>query len=212
MRTEIFTSPCWRAAIVPLVLLGATACRQDMHDQPKYKGLRRSEFFDDRRVARPLPEGTIARGFLREDAKFFQGKDGNEPVKEFPLPVNAALLKRGQQRFNIYCTPCHGYSGDGKGIIPGRGAKQPPSYHLDRLREAPPGYFYDIITNGFGAMYDYSSQIQDPRDRWAIVAYIRVLQRSHYSPSTDVPAEELPKLGPPPAKPAQAPAPAGGAQ
>jgi hypothetical protein len=174
-----------------------------MHDQPKYKALGASNFFEDRRASRPLVEGTVARGFLREDAALYTGKAGDQFIKEFPLPVTAELLQRGQNRFNIYCTPCHGRAGDGRGLVVSRGAKQPPSYHIDRLRESPHGYFFDVITNGFGAMYDYSAQIQDPRDRWAVVAYIRVLQRSRYSPESDVPASELGKISQ-----AQPPAPA----
>lgn len=189
---------------VCLFLIAGTACRQDMHDQPKYKALAASNFFEDHRASRPLVEDTVARGNLREDTVLYTGKSGDQFVKDFPLPVTAELLARGQNRFNIYCTPCHGRAGDGKGMVVSRGAKQPPSYHIDRLRESPHGYFYDVITNGFGAMYDYSAQIQDPKDRWAIVAYIRVLQRSRYSPESDVPASELTKIGQ--AQPAATPA------
>jgi mono/diheme cytochrome c family protein len=211
LKTESPRRSRWLMA-APLVWLAVTGCRQDMHDQPRYEAQEESRFFEDRRASRPLPEGAVPRGFLRQDAKFYQGKDGEQMVKEFPLPVTAALLERGQQRYNIYCSPCHGQTGDGNGMIPSRGAKHPPSYHIDRLREAPVGYFYDVITNGFGAMYDYSAQIQDPQDRWAIVAYIRVLQRSRYAPETDAPAEERNRLGPPPAKPVVPAATTGAAQ
>jgi mono/diheme cytochrome c family protein len=126
-------------------------------------------------------EGTVARGTLNEDTAFYEGKDASgEDVKEFPLAVDRAVLRRGQQRFDVYCAPCHGRIGNGLGMIVRRGFKQPPSYHTDRLREAPVGHLYDVITNGYGAMLNYASQIQ-PRDRWAIVAYIRALQYSEHA-------------------------------
>ncbi|MDQ6708821.1 MAG: cytochrome c [Acidobacteriota bacterium] len=148
-----------------------------MHDQPKYKPLRYSNFFEDGRTSRPLVPGTVARGELREDVAFYTGKNGRDDLDAFPIEINKAVIERGQQRFNIYCSPCHGQIGNGLGMIVRRGFKQPPSYHIDRLRNAPVGHFYDVISNGYGAMLNYAQQIE-PRDRWAIVAYIRALQYS----------------------------------
>jgi Cytochrome c. len=179
----------------PLLLLTA-ACRQDMHDQPRYKPLASSRFFEDGRASRPLLPDTVARGQLHEDAALYTGKDGDDPVTTFPFPITPAVLARGQQRFNIYCSPCHARTGTGLGMVVQRGYKHPPSYHTDRLRAAAVGYFYDVITNGFGAMSDYAAQIQ-PEDRWAIVAYIRVLQRSENATLADVPAERRAELGNP---------------
>jgi mono/diheme cytochrome c family protein len=159
----------------------AAGCRQEMYDQPKYKDLRRSNFFADHRQARPLPAGTVARGFLQEDSRVFAGKVGNALVTEFPVPVDAALLARGRERFDIFCSPCHDRSGRGGGMVVKRGYRAPPSFHIERLREAPVGHFFDVITNGFGVMPDYSVQI-DVSDRWAIVAYVRALQLSQYAP------------------------------
>jgi hypothetical protein len=165
--------------IAALALVGCS--RLDMQDQPKYRPQRPSDFFADGRSERQPVEGTIARGTLNEDTAFYEGKDEKgEDIKEFPLAVDKAVLLRGQQRFDVYCAPCHGRIGNGLGMIVRRGFKQPPSYHTDRLREAPVGHFYDVITNGYGAMLNYASQVQ-PRDRWAIVAYIRALQYSEHA-------------------------------
>jgi mono/diheme cytochrome c family protein len=178
-------------------LLLSTACRQDMHDQPRYKPLARSAFFEDGRASRPLVPDTVARGQLHEDEALYTGKNSDDtPVTTFPIPITPAVLARGQQRFNIYCSPCHGRIGAGLGMVVERGLKKPPSYHTDRLRAAAVGYFYDVITNGFGAMSDYAAQVQ-PRDRWAIVAYIRVLQRSQNATIADVPPEKRPEMGNP---------------
>jgi cbb3-type cytochrome c oxidase subunit III len=181
------------AACVAAVLLFATGCRylkQDMATQPKNKPLSPSDFFDDGRSERPLVENTVARGSIAEDALFVP-KDSNA----FPLPVNRELLERGQDRYKIFCTPCHGLQGDGNGMVAMRGMKHPPSFHQDRLRQAPNGYFFDNITNGFGAMYGYSAQIP-PRDRWAIIAYVRALQLSRNARVADLPAELREKLSP----------------
>jgi mono/diheme cytochrome c family protein len=176
---------------VALALLAASgaACRQDMHDQPKYKPLRASEIFPDGRSARPLVPGTVARGTLREDGVLYTGKVGNEFVAEIPVKVTAALLARGQSEYQVFCAPCHGRTGRGDGMVVQRGFKKPSSYHVDRLRQMPIGYFYDVVTNGFGAMSDYSAQVP-PMDRWAIAAYVRTLQYSQYAPVSDVPAEK----------------------
>ncbi len=171
-----------------MVAAAAAGCRQDMHNQPKYIPLRPSSFFGDGRSERPLLEGTVARGHLNEDRALYAGIGADaKPVATFPFPVTKEVLERGQNRFNVYCAPCHDRLGNGDGMIPRRGFRKPPSYHIDRLRQVPDGYIFDVITNGFGAMQDYSAQIE-PRDRWAIVAYVRALQRSQNASINDVPA------------------------
>lgn len=189
MRTNLTLS----ALLWSLILL--SGCRQDMHDQPKYIPLRPSDFFTDGRSARPILEGTVARSHLNDNTLLFTGKgpDG-KPSNEFPLPVTKALLLRGEQRYNVYCTPCHDRTGSGGGMIVRRGYRRPPTYHSDRLRQQPSGYFYDVITNGFGAMPDYAAQIP-PQDRWAIVAYIRALQLSQQASIDDVPTAARGQLG-----------------
>jgi hypothetical protein len=176
------------------VLLILTGCRQDMHDQPKYIPLRPSSFFDDGRSARPIPAGTVARGHLDADIAFYTGKgpDGKY-VDAFPFPITKDVLMRGQNRYNIYCTPCHDRLGTGNGMVVRRGFRHPPSYHIDRLRQAPNGYIFDVITNGFGAMQDYSAQIE-PADRWAIIAYERALQLSQNATLNDVPPTDRAQL------------------
>jgi mono/diheme cytochrome c family protein len=214
-----------RSSILAVVATFAfTACRQDMHDQPKYRPLRPVEqigSINDGRSARPLVEGTVARGELRDDFEFYTGKksgvgqtvselpssQSRSPdqtgglnasslqafVTEFPMEITAGDLDRGQERFNIFCAVCHGPLGDGGGMIPKRGFRKPPSYHDDRLRNAPAGYFFDVITNGFGNMPDYSSQVE-PADRWRIIAYIRALQLSQRGTLADVPMDKQGEL------------------
>lgn len=179
-----------------LAVLVLAGCRQDMHDQPRFKPLAKSDFYADMRSARPPVEGTVARGQLHEDTYFYTGKIGNKPGDYMPFAVTESVLARGQERFNIYCAPCHSRVGDGKGMIVQRGFTPPPSYHTDRLRNAPLGYFYDVITNGFGAMPEYASQVP-PQDRWDIVAYIRVLQLSQNATQADVPAGQKVPSEPP---------------
>lgn len=181
-----------RTAVAALALLAA-ACRQDMHDQPKYKPLASSAFFADGKAARAPVKGTVARGHLHADEAFYTGRVGGERVAEFPLPVTRPLLERGRERYTIFCSPCHGGLGDGQGMVVRRGFRQPPSFHLDRLRQAPPGHFFDVITNGFGAMAGYASRIP-PQDRWAIVAYVRALQLSQRATLEDVPPERRKEL------------------
>jgi mono/diheme cytochrome c family protein len=178
------------------VLLATSACRQDMHNSPKAIPLRESVFFKNGSSARPLVEDTVARGTLHDDAVFFTGKNGVAEADALPFALTAAVLDRGEQRYNIYCTPCHGPTGKGDGMIVRRGYRQPPSYHIDRLQQAPIGHFYDVMTNGFGAMPDYRAQIS-PRDRWAIAAYVRALQLSQHASAADIPAEERQKLSQP---------------
>ena len=180
--------------------LFAVGCRYDMQDQPRYKAYRESDFFKDKRASRDLPEGTVARGKLRDDKAFYTGKlenpnpnaqvqtvtdsGGNSLVASFPndlvkspVPLTEELVNRGQERYNIYCIVCHGPVGSGDGMIVRRGFSKPPTYHDDRLRNAPDGHFFDVITNGWGKMNSYAAQIP-AADRWAIVAYIRALQVS----------------------------------
>ena len=185
-----------RLSFALIALAFVSACRQDMHNQPKYRGLRASAFFADGSSARPLVEGTIARGTLQTDEAFFTGKSGGTEVTEMPFPVDEKVLDRGEQRFNIYCTPCHGLSGEGDGMIVRRGYRQPPSFHIERMRTAPLGHFFDVMTNGFGAMPDYRAQIT-PRDRWAIAAYIRALQLSQHASAAELSPEERQKLSQP---------------
>ena len=167
-------------------LLTVSACRQDMHNQPKYRPLRPSQLFSDKSSARPLIEGTVARGALQEDEAFFTGKLSGATIKELPFQITEKDLDRGQERYNIFCTPCHDLTGSGKGMVVQRGYRQPPSFHDPRLRAADPGYVFDVISNGFGAMPDYRAQI-DPRDRWRIVAYLRALQLTNAGTAADIP-------------------------
>jgi mono/diheme cytochrome c family protein len=178
-----------------------------MHDQPRYEPLEASKFFDDGRASRPLVEGTVPRGSLTAEQPQSgpasaqipvpggpAGRAGQAPDRDFPFPVTFALLARGQERFNISCSPCHGRVGDGNGMIVQRGFRRPPSLHEQRLREATVSHFYDVITNGIGAMPSYADQVA-PRDRWAIIAYLRALQLSQNATLHDVPPEERQKLG-----------------
>jgi mono/diheme cytochrome c family protein len=185
-------------ALLPcaLCLVFAAGCRQDMHNQPKYRPLRASEFFPNSSSARTLVEGTIARGTLQADPAFFTGKNGALFVNELPFPVTPEALDRGQERFNIYCTPCHDSTGSGNGLVVQRGYPQPPSFHIDRLRQAEAGYLFDVMSNGFGRMPDYRAQVT-PRDRWNIVAYVRALQLSQHAASSDVPGGDPAKLSNP---------------
>lgn len=178
----------------------AAGCRYDMQDQPRYKAYKESDFFSDKRASRDLPPGTVPRGQLRDNKAFYTGKIDNpnlsapvqtttdasgntlvssfpNDIDEFPVPVTKELLDRGQERYNIYCIVCHGPVGNGDGMIVKRGFSKPPSYHDDRLRNAPVGHFFDVMTNGWGKMNSYAAQVS-PADRWAIVAYIRALQVS----------------------------------
>ncbi len=179
-------------AIAALCALSFAGCnntlRQDMANQPRQNPLSPSDFFADGRSERPVVENTVVRGSIQDDSLFVP-KESNA----FPLPLTVELLQRGEQRYGIYCTPCHGIQGDGMGMVAMRGMKHPPSYHQERLRNVPNGYLYDVITNGFGAMYGYSAQIP-PRDRWAIVAYLRALQLSRNAPVGQLPAELREKL------------------
>jgi mono/diheme cytochrome c family protein len=176
------------ALVAVLTLLAITAgCRIDMQVQPYYRPLARSDFFADDRSARMPVDGTVARGDLRDDSYFYTAKIGNAIGDYMPFPATAEVLARGRERFNITCAPCHGRVGDGNGFIPTRGFRQPPSFHIDRLRKVPIGYFFDVDTHGYGVMPDYAAQVA-PRDRWCIAAYIRALQLSQNAPASAVPA------------------------
>lgn len=164
-----------------------------MQRGPRYDPLTKNEFFPNQMASRPLVEGTVARGQLREDTAFYTGKVNGEPVDSIPIPLTRDLLVRGQERFTVYCTPCHGGTGVGNGVVVQRGFKPPPSFHEQRLRDMQIGYFVDVITNGFGNMQDYAAQVK-PQDRWAIAAYIRALQLSQNATIDDVPVEDRPKL------------------
>ncbi len=173
-----------------VLVVGLAGCAQQMSKQPKYTPLSRSSFFDDQRSARPLPAGAVPRGRLEED-RLTPAKDSDE----FPFPATQEILQRGQERFDIYCSVCHGRLGDGDGMIVRRGFRRPPSYHIDRLRQAPAAHYFDVMTNGFGAMPDYAAQIS-PRDRWAIIAYVRALQLSQHATLAELPPEGQAQLKP----------------
>jgi mono/diheme cytochrome c family protein len=183
MSRGIFCRSMCMLALAAAFLILAAGCRQDMAHQPKQRPLSPASFFEDGRSQRPLVEGTVHRGQLVEE-ELAVAKDSDV----FPLPVTRELLESGRERFGIFCSPCHGLQGDGNGMVAIRGFRHPPSYHIDRLRQAPAGYFYDVITNGFGVMPDYAAQIP-PRDRWAIIAYVRALQLSRNATAAELPAE-----------------------
>ena len=201
--TELSRSAIYCLLITAFCLL-SVGCRYDMQDQPRYKAHKQSDFFTDGKAMRELPEGTVPRGFLREDKAFYTGKteagqtnsapnpsatpttdaagntlvtDFSGLISEFPLPITEELVDRGEQRYKVFCIVCHGPVGNGDGMIVKRGFSKPPTYNDDRLRNAPVGHFYNVITNGQGKMSSYASQVP-PADRWAIVAYIRTLQIS----------------------------------
>jgi len=176
-----------RLSLLGFGLFALAGCHTDMWRQPRHEPLDPSEFYQDGQASRPLVQGTVPRDHLRQDDAYFTGARNGRWIDELPMPVTKQLLKRGQERFNIYCTPCHGRLGDGNGMISHRGfALRRPvgNYHTERLRTMPVGYFYDVITNGYGSMYSYASRVE-PQDRWAIVAYIRALQFSQNAAPTD---------------------------
>ena len=188
--------------LLPLLIVTvviSAGCRQDMHNQPRFKPLAESDFYADLRSARPPVDGTVARGDLRADSYYYSGMlpGTNNAGDYMPFPVTKEVLERGRDRFNIYCSPCHSRLGDGKGIVPSRGfARTPPSFHIDRLRKVPLGYFFDVMTHGFGLMQDYSAQIS-PEDRWKVAAYIRALQLSQDASAADIPAgQQVPSPAP----------------
>lgn len=179
--------------ILSFVTVFTAACRRDMQDQPKYKPLGESRFFTDGRAARPIPAGAIARDELTEDDPAHTGANGSGFLATLPVSVDRDLILRGQDRFNIFCSPCHGRLGNGDGMVHRRGFWIPPTLHTDRLRAVAPGYLYQVIANGYGAMPSYQEQIS-VHDRWAIVAYIRALQLSRHATLNDVPEQERGRL------------------
>ncbi len=185
-----------RAALLLLLLAGCEGARQDMYDQPRYKTYAASKLFEDGSSARPLPEGSVvhAQGAFAGTSSGQVGeaevvqRQKAEAAQQMPYTVDMQLLKRGQDRYQIYCLPCHSPLGDGDGLVVRRGFPAPPSYHIDRLREAPDRHLYDVISHGYGIMYPYGDRVE-PADRWAIVAYIRALQLSQHAPLDSVPAD-----------------------
>lgn len=172
-----------------LLVAGTTACRNDMHNQPRYKTFASTDFFGDGRSERPTIQDTVARGQLHlEDARY-TGKVNGKDVDYFPIQITKADLARGQERFNIYCSPCHGRLGNGHGMVVARGLRQPPNYLDPRLVDAPVGHFFDVMTNGYGAMYSYASRVAND-DRWRIAAYIRALQLSQNAPPDLAPKQQ----------------------
>jgi mono/diheme cytochrome c family protein len=182
-----------KCLLAVLCLLSLAACRQQMADQPRYKPLAKSEFFGDDRSARPPVDGAVARGQLQADERFYTGKIGGKEADALPIPITREALARGRERFDIFCSTCHDRIGNGQGMIVRRGFRVPPSFHIDRLRQAPAGHFFDVMTHGFGAMPDYAEQLA-PEDRWAVVAYIRALQLSQWATLAEVPESERRRL------------------
>ena len=182
----------WFGAVLLAGVLVA-GCTQKMVQQPSYRPFQPSDQFADGTSARPLPADSVARGHLRDDTLLFTGSIDGQPADQFPFPVTREVLDRGRQRFDVYCLPCHGYLGDGDGIVVQRGFSPPPSFHTDRLRQAPVGHFFDVMSNGTGSMPSYAAQLTAP-DRWAITAYIRALQLSQHATIEDVPADQRPQL------------------
>jgi mono/diheme cytochrome c family protein len=171
----------------------AVGCRQEMRTDSRLKPYQESSFFADRASSRPLVDGVVPRGEARSDDFFYRGEINGHLVRGFPAPVTLDQLKKGQERYNIYCSVCHGLTGSGDGMVVQRGFPKPPSLDEQRLRDAPEGHFFQVITNGYGAMYAYASRVE-PAERWAIIAYIRALQFAHNATPQDVPPEERPNL------------------
>ena len=179
--------PAMSALAVMAATMLLAGCRQDMHDQPKFYPQRGTSLFVDGRSVRPQVDNTVSRGQLREDAYFDSGMQNGAEGNSIPVPVTMELLQRGQERYNIYCTPCHSRVGNGAGMIVQRGYRPAGNFHTERLRNAPLGHFFSVITNGYGAMPDYAAQLT-PADRWAVVAYIKALQLSQNASQADVEA------------------------
>lgn len=195
-RRSLFAG-AYRYLLVAVVLV--SGCRIDMHLQPKYLPYEPTDFFADGRSERQPVAGTIARGQLRLDEFFYTGKENGAEANMFPFPITHQDLERGRERYNIYCTPCHDYAGTANGMIVQRGFPVPPSFQTQRLREAPVGHFFGVMTNGFGVMYSYADRVE-PADRWRIAAYIRVLQLSQGATLADVPDDQKQKLNAQPAE------------
>jgi mono/diheme cytochrome c family protein len=182
--------------VLVLALLLLASCRQKMANQARYDPFEPSDFFADGMSARPRVAGTVARGEISGNPHFDTGKINGQIADGFPMPVTLDVVNRGHDRFDIYCAQCHGRVGDGNGMIPSRGYRRPPSFHTETLRKAPTGHFFDVMTNGFGAMPPYGTMIP-PQDRWAIAAYIKALQLSQNATVADIPVTERAKLDAP---------------
>ena len=182
-----------RAVLFMSLSIATVGCRLDMHDQPRYEPYESSEFLPDESAALTPVPGTVARGQLREDPLLYTGMLDGKQAEVFPFDITRADLERGRERYDIYCSVCHDRAGTGQGMIVRRGMKQPASFHESRLKSAPPGYYYSVITNGFGVMYSYRARIK-PEDRWRIIAYIRALQASQSVPARDLNAADLEAL------------------
>jgi mono/diheme cytochrome c family protein len=200
LSTSVDALRRWPAAM--LLAASLVACRQDMHDQPRYEPYEASTFFADGMASRSLPAGVVPRGHLGDDTLFATGRAADGSLSaHLPAPVDRQVLRRGRQRFDIFCAPCHGRLGDGQGMAARRGFKQPPSLHEARLRGQPVGYYFDVMTRGFGVMPSYSAVVP-AGDRWAIAAYIRALQRSQHAEVGSLPAADVEALRALPAQPA----------
>ena|ERR1051325_4051689 len=186
-------SPAGLALWLTFTVFMDPGCTQKMANDSKQKPFSESTFFEDHRSARPLVPGTIPRGYLREDQAFYAGKIATNFIANVPISLTWDDLQRGRQRFEIFCAPCHGGLGNGDGMVVSRGFRRPASFHLPRLRDAPDGYYFDVISNGFGVMSDYAAQLT-PLDRWKIVGYVRALQLSQNAALKDLPPEERIRL------------------
>ncbi len=196
LSTKRLTLILRRAGLVGVILLGLvvlSGCTMTMRDQPRVDPYQPAEFFGNEKSALPPVEDTVPYGMANTDDALYTGQVDGQYVEEFPFLITKEGLEYGRQRYDIYCAPCHGYAGEGDGMVVQRGFKQPPSFHQDRLREAPPGYFYYAIANGFGSMPSYANRIP-VHDRWLIVAYIKALQLSQHAPVTELPPEDVAKL------------------
>ena len=182
------------AGLAALSVLSLAGCRQDMHNQPKFYPQRGTDFYADGRSVRPQAQNTVARGQLDATSYFMTGFQGGKEGDGMPMPVDIALLQRGQQEYNVYCTACHSRVGNGGGIVVQRGYRPAGNFHTDRLRAMPLGHFYNVIANGYGAMPDYSAQLT-VEERWAVVAYIRALQLSQSATPADAAGNKIEKLG-----------------
>lgn len=193
LRLRARTRTRIKECILIILLFLTAACRQGMYDQPKFLPLQENGMYTDRNSSRPLTPGTLAQETALTSSALASSRVKGNLIQTLPIPVTKALLERGRERFNIFCSPCHDRLGYGTGMVVRRGFRNPPSYHIERLVNAPDGYFFEVITQGYGTMYQYADRVA-PADRWAIAAYIRVLQLSQRAPKADVPPQELAKL------------------
>lgn len=192
LRYKLPAPAKWMGMLLLILLL--SACENNMRNQPRYKPLARSEFFTDGMASRPIPPNTIPQSLEIQEGPFYTGRsEDGQLLTQIPISITMQVLERGQERYNIFCSPCHGFVGDGQGMIVQRGFAAPPSFNTDRLRQTPAGHYFDVITNGFGQMYAYAYRIE-PADRWAIVAYIRALQLSQNAQQQDLPPDILQQL------------------